>query len=103
MDDILLYGLVANSKNPKQFAISSEALSIEPYGIMLRKDDTEFKKVVDAAMTKIYKSGEGAKIYAKWFTKPIPPRNINLNIPMSPQLKKVMANPTDSGDPNDYK
>jgi glutamate/aspartate transport system substrate-binding protein len=102
MDDILLYGLVANSKNPKQFAISHEALSVEPYGIMVRKDDVEFKKVVDAAMTKIYKSGEGAKIYAKWFTKPIPPRNINLNIPMSPQLKKVMANPTDSGDPKDY-
>lgn len=102
MDDILLYGLVANSKNPKQFAISKEALSVEPYGIMVRKDDSEFKKVVDAAMTKIYKSGEGARIYAKWFTKPIPPRNINLNIPMSPQLKKVMANPTDSGDPKDY-
>ncbi len=102
MDDILLFGLVANSKNPKQFAISSEALSVEPYGIMLRKGDTEFKKVVDAAMTKIYKSGEGAKIYAKWFQHPIPPRNINLNVPMSPQLKKVMAHPTDSGDPKDY-
>lgn len=103
MDDILLYGLVANSKNPKQFAISSEALSVEPYGIMLRKGDSEFKKVVDAAMTKIYKSGEGAKIYAKWFQKPIPPRNINLNVPMSAALKKVMANPTDSGDPKDYR
>ena len=102
MDDILLYGLVANSKNPKQFAISHDALSIEPYGIMVRKDDAEFKKVVDAAMTKIYKSGEGAKLYTKWFQKPIPPRHINLNIPMSPQLKKVMAHPTDSGDPKDY-
>jgi glutamate/aspartate transport system substrate-binding protein len=102
MDDILLYGLVANSKNPKQFTISQEALSVEPYGIMLRKGDTEFKKVVDDAMIKIYKSGEGAKIYAKWFQKPIPPRNINLNVPMSPQLKKVMAHPTDSGDPKDY-
>lgn len=103
MDDILLYGLVANSKNPKQFAISKDALSVEPYGIMLRKDDPEFKKVVDAAMTKIYKSGEGAKLYAKWFLHPIPPRNINLNVPMSAPLKKVMAHPTDSGDPNDYK
>lgn len=103
MDDILLYGLVANSKNPKDFAISQEALSVEPYGIMLRKDDVEFKKVVDAAMTKIFRSGEGEKIYNKWFLKPIPPRNINLNVPMSPQLKKVMANPTSSGDPNDYK
>jgi glutamate/aspartate transport system substrate-binding protein len=102
MDDILLYGLVANSKNPKQFAISTEALSVEPYGIMLRKGDSEFKKVVDEAMIKIYKSGEGTKIYNKWFLHPIPPRNINLNVPMSPQLKKVMAHPTDSGDPKDY-
>jgi glutamate/aspartate transport system substrate-binding protein len=102
MDDILLFGLVANSKNPKDFVISQQALSIEPYGIMLRKDDAAFKKVVDGALAKVYKSGEGAKIYAKWFQKPIPPRNINLNVPMSAQLKKVMANPTDSGDPKDY-
>ena len=102
MDDILLFGLVANSKKPKDFAISHEALSVEPYGIMLRKDDAEFKKVVDAIMTKVYKSGEGAKIYTKWFQRPIPPKGINLNVPMSPQLKKVMANPTDSGDPKDY-
>ena len=103
MDDILLYSLAAQSRNPKDYAISPEALSVEPYGIMLRKDDTEFKKVVDAAMTKIYKSGEINKIYAKWFEHPIPPKGINLAIPMSPQFKKVVAHPTDSGDPNAYK
>ena len=102
MDDILLYSLVAQARNPKDYAISAEATSVEPYGIMLRKDDTEFKKVVDAAMTKIYKSGQINAIYAKWFQKPIPPKSINLNIPMSPQFKKVVANPTDSGDPKDY-
>ena len=103
MDDILLYSLVAQARNPKDYHISSEATSVEPYGIMLRKDDTAFKKVVDAAMVNIYKSGEINKIYEKWFQKPIPPKNLNLNIPMSPQFKKVVANPTDSGDPNDYK
>jgi len=103
MDDILLYSLAAQSRSPKDYEISPDALSVEPYGIMLRKDDTEFKKVVDAAMTHIYKSGEINKIYAKWFEHPIPPKNINLNIPMSPQFKKVVANPTSSGDPNDYK
>jgi len=103
MDDILLYSLAAQSRSPKDYEISPEALSVEPYGIMLRKDDTEFKKVVDAAMTQIYKSGEINKIYAKWFEHPIPPKNINLAIPMSPQFKKVVANPTSSGDPNDYK
>ncbi len=103
MDDILLYSLAAQSRNPKDYEISPDALSVEPYGIMLRKDDAEFKKVVDAAMTKIYKSGEINKIYAKWFERPIPPKGINLHIPMSAQFKKVVAHPTDSGDPNDYK
>jgi glutamate/aspartate transport system substrate-binding protein len=103
MDDILLYSLAAQSRNPKDYEISAVALSVEPYGIMLRKDDTEFKKVVDAAMTNIYKSGEISKIYDKWFLKPVPPKGINLNVPMSEQFKKVIANPTSSGDPNDYK
>ena len=103
MDDILLYSLVAQARSPKDYVISSEALSVEPYGIMVRKDDKEFKKVVDDAMTSVYKSGEINKIYDKWFLKPIPPRNINLNVPMSAQFKKVVANPTSSGDPNDYK
>ena len=103
MDDILLYSLVAQSRSPKDYVISKEALSVEPYGIMLRKDDKEFKRVADAALSRVYKSGEINKIYDKWFQKPIPPRNINLNVPMSAQLKKVLANPTSSGDPNDYK
>ena len=103
MDDILLYSLAAQSRNPKDYEISKEALSVEPYGIMLRKDDKPFKEVVDAAMTKIYKSGEINKIYAKWFQHPIPPKGLNLNIPMSASLKKVVANPTDSGDPAVYK
>jgi len=103
MDDILLYSLAAQSRNPKDYEISKDALSVEPYGIMLRKDDTAFKKVVDAAMVKIYKSGEINKIYEKWFQKPIPPKGLNLNIPMSASLKKVVAKPTDSGDPEAYK
>lgn len=102
MDDILLAGLVANSANPAQWQVSSDALSVEPYGIMLRKDDAAFKKVVDGAMAGLMKSGEIKTIYAKWFMSPIPPKGINLNIPMSDALKKVMANPTDSPDPAAY-
>ena len=102
MDDILLYSLVAQSRNPKDYHISADATSVEPYGIMLRKDDTAFKKVVDAAMVNIYKSGEINKIYDKWFLKPVPPRGLNLNVPMSEQFKRVVKNPTDSGDPKDY-
>ena len=102
MDDILLYSLVASSKNPSEWAISSEAYTIEPYGIMMRKDDAAFKKVVNGAINALYKSGEVNKIYEKWFLKPIPPKGVNLNVPMSAQFKKVVANPTDSGDPKDY-
>jgi glutamate/aspartate transport system substrate-binding protein len=103
MDDILLYSLAAQSRSPGDYAISPVALSVEPYGIMLRKDDAAFKKVVNAAMTNLYKSGQINPIYEKWFLKPVPPKGINLNVPMSDQFKKVIANPTDSGDPAAYK
>ena len=102
MDDILLYSLVASSKAPADYTITNEALSVEPYGIMIRKDDPGFKKVADGAIQALFKSGEINKIYAKWFQSAIPPRNINLNIPMSDALKKVIANPTDSPDPAVY-
>ena len=102
MDDILLSSLAASSKDPADYAISSEALSIEPYGIMLRREDPAFKKSVDSAIEGVFKSGEITRIYAKWFQSPIPPKGINLNIPMSAQLKAVIAKPTDSGDPAAY-
>jgi glutamate/aspartate transport system substrate-binding protein len=103
MDDILLYSLVATSKNPSEWLIGSEAYTVEPYGIMLRKDDAAFKKIVNGAVSALYKSGEINKIYEKWFLKPIPPKGVNLNVSMSAQFKRVVAKPTDSGDPNVYK
>jgi glutamate/aspartate transport system substrate-binding protein len=104
MDDILLYTLVGQSRSPGDYVISSDALSLpEPYGIMLRRDDPAFKKVVDNAMSQTYKSGAINAIYDKWFLKPIPPRNLVLNVPMSPLFKNVVTNPTDSGDPTAYK
>jgi glutamate/aspartate transport system substrate-binding protein len=102
MDDILLAALAANSKSPGDYVISPQALSVEPYGIMVPRGDAAYKKVVDAEMTRIYKSGEINAIYDKWFTKPIPPKNVVLNLPMSDAFKKVVAKPTDSGDPKDY-
>jgi glutamate/aspartate transport system substrate-binding protein len=102
MDDILLYSLVATSKNPGDWVIGSEAYTVEPYGIMVRRDDPAFKKVVDEAVRNLYKSGRVNGIYEKWFLKPIPPKGVNLNVPMSAQFRKVVANPTDSGDPKVY-
>src|SRR5579862_9522677 len=89
-DDIVLAGLIAISKDPKAYEISEGAFSTpEPYGIMLRKDDVAFKALADAATSALYKSPEGAALYAKWFTQAIPPKNVNLNIPMSPAMKKA--------------
>jgi glutamate/aspartate transport system substrate-binding protein len=103
MDDILLYGLVANSKTPAEFLVSQDAYTVEPYGIMVRKDDAAFKKAVDETINGLYKSGAINAIYARWFLKPIPPKGVNLNVPMSAQFKKVIAKPTDSGDPDVYR
>jgi len=97
MDDVLLAGLIANSKNPKDFAIVGEPFRVEPYGIMIRKDDPQFKALVDKTLTGLMKSGEINKIYDKWFMNPIPPRNVNLNLPMSKELKDAIANPNDKG------
>jgi glutamate/aspartate transport system substrate-binding protein len=102
MDDILLASLAASSKSPNDYAITQEALSVEPYGIMLRRDDPEFKKAVDSAIQNVFKSGEIERIYNKWFMSPIPPKGVTLNIPMSAPLKAVIAKPTDSGDPAAY-
>ena len=103
MDDILLAGLVASSKTPPAYAISTEEFAVpEPYGIMLRRDDPAFKAVVDRATTKLYTSPEMAALYAKWFTSPIPPKGINFNFPMTPVMEKAFAHPNDSGDPNAY-
>ena len=103
MDDVLLASLIASSKEPGAYRISSEALSRpEPYGIMVRKDDPAFKTVTDAATAKLYTSLEGKALYDRWFTKPIPPRGINLNFPMNPAMSKTMAHPSDSPDPALY-
>jgi glutamate/aspartate transport system substrate-binding protein len=102
MDDILLSSLAATSKSPGDYMVSAEALSVEPYGLIERKGDPEFKKAVDAAVMSLMSSGEIKQIYAKWFQSPIPPKGINLNIPMSPQLAAVVAKPTDSGEPSAY-
>jgi len=102
MDDVLLAALAANSKSPSDYEISKDALTVEPYAIMLRRDDPEFKKVVDAAIGDVFKSGEINRIYHKWFMSPIPPKGVNMNLPMADSLKAVIAKPTDSGDPAAY-
>jgi len=104
LDDILLASFAAGSKDPDAYVISTDAFSKpEPYGIMLRKDDPAFKKVADEATAGLYRSAEGQKLYEKWFMQKIPPKGLNLNVPIGAELKKAFAKPTDSPDPDSYK
>jgi glutamate/aspartate transport system substrate-binding protein len=104
LDDILLASFVAGSKDPSAYVISTDAFSKpEPYGIMLRKDDPAFKKLADDATAALYTSGEGLKLYDKWFMQKIPPKGLNLNTPIGPELKHEFAKPSDSPDPDSYK
>ena len=95
MDDALLYGEMAKAKNPADWVVTGKPQSFEIYGCMVRKGDAAFKKVVDDAIVATYKSGEINKIYNKWFQQPIPPKGLNLNFPMSDELKQLIAKPTD--------
>jgi glutamate/aspartate transport system substrate-binding protein len=97
MDDILLAGQIANSDKPGDYLIIPESLRQEPYGMMLRKDDAQFKALVDKTVGAVMKSGEIDRIYAKWFTSPIPPKGVNMNFPATPAIKEAFKNPNDKG------
>ena len=96
MDDNLLAGLIATSKAPNNYAIVGEVLSIEPIAIMLRRGDPEFKKLVDDTVKDLMKKGEINKLYARWFMAPIPPKQVNLNFPISELLKFLIESPNDA-------
>ncbi len=95
MDDNLLAGLIASSKSPADYAIVGETLSVEPIGIMMRKEDPAFKKAVDDSIKTMMANGSIDKLYAKWFTSPIPPKNTSVNLPMSETLKGLLKAPSD--------
>lgn len=99
MDDVLLAGEKAKAKNPDEWVIVGEPQSFEIYGCMMRKDDPEFKAVVNEALNNVFSSGEINSIYDKWFLNPVPPKNVNLNFEMSDNLKALIANPHDGAQP----
>ncbi|CAJ0879103.1 glutamate/aspartate ABC transporter substrate-binding protein [Ralstonia flatus] len=96
MDDVLLAGARTLAQKPDDWVVTGTPQSFEAYGFMLRKDDPQFKKLVDDTMTGVMKSGEIKTLYAKWFEKPVPPKNLNFNFPMNDQLKALYANPNDT-------
>ncbi|MEO8299641.1 MAG: amino acid ABC transporter substrate-binding protein [Burkholderiales bacterium] len=95
MDGQILAGNIAKSKNPAEFKIVGEVLSVEPIAIMVRKDDAAFKTAVDNSLKAMMKSGDIAKIYDKWFVQPIPPANKPIGLPASENTKTAWANPND--------
>lgn len=95
MDDILLYGLRAESTAPQDYEVSTKLLSIEPLSLMLRNDDPAFKRIVDLEITRVIMDGEIYALYKKWFQSPIPPKNINLNVPMNFLLRDSFKAPSD--------
>lgn len=98
LDDVQLAGLIATAPNAGDFKIlSKESLRQEPYGIMYRKDDPQFKELVDGTVAGLMKSGAIEQIYAKWFLKPIPPTGANLNFPMTEAIRQVYQNPNSNG------
>ncbi len=97
LDDVQLAGMIASSTNPGEYKILKESLRQEPYGIMLRKDDPQFKALVDETVTGLMKSGAIEQLYNKWFRSPIPPRNANLNFPMTDAVREIYKNPNNKG------
>ena len=95
MDDVLLYGLIASHPHPERFNVVGKFLTIEPLAIMLSKDDSAFKKILDDEMKRLIMSGEARQIYERWFLQPIPPRNQSLNLPMNYLLRDFWKYPTD--------
>lgn len=95
MDGSILAGNIANSKNPADFKIVGEVVNVEPIAIMVRKDDTAFRKLGNDVIAAMIKSGDMAKLWDKWFVQPIPPKNTKVGLPLSDSTKAAWANPND--------
>lgn len=95
MDDILLYSLRATAKDPKAWVVVGEFITVEPLAIMLRRDDPEFKRYVDTVLSRAMIDGDVRNLYGKWFLSAIPPKGVNLGIPLSPLMRDQLTYPTD--------
>ena len=99
MDDALLAGERAKTKDPADYVITGKPQSYEAYGCMIRKGDGAMKALVDKVIAETEKSDKGPAIYKKWFMSPIPPKSLNLDFPMSEAMQHLYANPNDKIDP----
>ena len=93
MDDALLYGERAKAKDPHHWAVVGKEQSREIYSCMVRKDDPQFLALVNETLGDLYRTGEINGIYQRWFEQPIPPKGLNLEFPMTAELKAIIAKP----------
>lgn len=104
MDDVIIRAVLAQQgPSADDYRISDQPLTVEPYAIGLRKGDPQFKALVDGVLAGLYRSGEIHAIYRRWFESPLPSQGLNLKLPMSAAFRRVIANPTDSPDPERYR
>jgi len=94
-DDILIAGFRANAKNPADFKLLDRSYPSDPYALMIRRGDQQFKALVDETLATLMRSGEFEKLYTQWFESAIPPRAINIQLPMSDALKRAIKEPND--------
>ena len=94
-DDVLLAGFRANAKSPADFKLLDKSYPSDPYALMIRKDDPQFKALVDEALAQLMRSGDFEKLYTQWFERPIPPKGVNMDLPMSDALKHDIKEPND--------
>jgi len=94
-DDVLLAGFRANAKSPADFKLLDKSYPSDPYALMIRKDDPQFKALVDEALAQLMRAGEFEQIYTQWFQRPIPPKGVNMDLPMSDALKHDIKEPND--------
>ncbi len=94
-DGQILATLISKSKDPSQYELLDQVLSVEPIAIMLPKGDPAFKKLVDQSVIAIAQSGEAARLYDKWFMKPIPPSNLKVGLPANALTQAAWKNPSD--------
>ena len=94
-DDVLLAGFRANAKSPADFKLLDKSYPSDPYALMIRKDDPQFKALVDVALAQLMRAGEFEQLYTQWFQRPIPPKGVNMDLPMSDALKHDIKEPND--------
>ena len=94
-DDVLLAGFRANAKSPADFKLLDKSYPSDPYALMIRKNDPQFKALVDEALAQLMRAGEFEQLYTQWFQRPIPPKGVNMDLPMSDALKHDIKEPND--------